>query len=140
MRKFLQLFLALSLVLLLIPAVGMAQGRTITGTIVSDDSKTPLRGVTVRVKGTRRIVQTDADGKFSIQVNPGETLQFSYVGYSPIDIKPGNDNTIGISLKPADNTIGEVVVTAMDIKRNPKELGYSIQKVGGNDIAGTQRE
>jgi TonB-linked SusC/RagA family outer membrane protein len=140
MRKFLQLFLALSLVLLLIPVAVMAQDRTITGTIVSDDSKTPLRGVTVRVKGTRRIVQTDADGKFSIRVNPGETLQFSYVGYDPIDMKPGAGDTMGISLKPSENVMGEVVVTAMDIKRNPRELGYSAQKVSGTDVAGTQRE
>jgi TonB-linked SusC/RagA family outer membrane protein len=140
MRKFLQLFLAISLVLLFIPAAVKAQERTVTGTIVSDDSKAPLSGVTVRVKGTRRIVQTDANGKFSIRVNPGETLQFSYVGYNPVDMKPGDVSTLGITLKPSDNTMGEVVVTAMDIKRNPRELGYSIQTVKGNDIQETQRE
>ena len=36
--------------------------------------------------------------------------------------------------------MGEVVVTAMDIKRNPRELGYSVQKVGGAEIQETQRE
>src|SRR5262249_17607459 len=102
--------------------------------------KTPLAGVTIRVKGTRRITQTDANGKFSIQVNPGETLQISYVGYDQQDIKPGNSNTVGISLKASEGALGEVVVTAMDIKRNPRELGYSAQVLGGKDIAETQRE
>ena len=140
MRKILRLFLALSLMLLLLPPSVQAQERTITGTIVSEDSKTPLAGVTVRVKGTRRITQTDANGKFSIKVNPGETLQVSYVGYETTDIKPGSGETIGVSLKTADNTMGEVIVTAMDIKRNPRSLGYSVQKVDGAEIQETQRE
>src|SRR5690606_27103491 len=47
---------------------------------------------------------------------------------------------LGISLKASEGTLGEVVVTAMDIKRNPRELGYSVQKVSGDDIQETQRE
>lgn len=140
MRKILQMFLAFSLVLLLLPSTMQAQERTITGTIVSEDAKTPLSGVTIRVKGTRRIVQTDANGKFTIKVNPGETLQVSYVGYVTTDIKPGSSETLGINLKTADNTMGEVIVTAMDIKRNPRSLGYSVQKVDGAEIQETQRE
>jgi len=140
MRKILQLFFALSMVFFLLPVVAQAQERTVTGTIVSEDNKTPLSGVTVRVKGTRRIVTTDANGKFSIKVNPGETLQVSYVGYETTDIKPGDGATVGVSLKTADNTMGEVVVTAMDQKRNPRELGYAAQKVSGAEVAETQRE
>lgn len=140
MRKILQLFLAVSLVLLLIPVAVQAQEKTITGTIVSEDNKTPLAGVTVRVKGTRRITQTDNTGKFTLKASPGETLQISYVGYQTEEVKLGNGATVGISMKTADNTMGEVVVTAMDIKRNPRELGYSVQTVKGSDIAETQRE
>jgi TonB-linked SusC/RagA family outer membrane protein len=140
MRKILQLFLAFSLVFLLMPNLVQAQERTISGTILSEDGKEPLSGVTVRVKGTRRIVTTDANGKFSIKVNPGEVLQVSSVGYETEDIKPGDGTTIGISLKTADNTMGEVIVTAMDQKRNPRELGFSVQKVSGAEVAETQRE
>ncbi len=134
------MFMALSLVFLLMPAVLHAQEKTVTGTIVSDDNKTPLSGVTVRVKGTRRIVTTDANGKFSIKLNPGETLQVSYVGYETTDIKPGDSGVVGISLKAADNTMGEVVVTAMDIKRSPRSLGFSVQTVSGTEIQESQRE
>ena len=139
MRKILQLFFVLSMALLLLPPAVQAQERTVNGTILSEDNKTPLAGVTVRVKGTRRIVTTDANGKFSVKLNPGETLQISYVGYTTTDVKP-EGSTVGISLKTADNMMGEVVVTAMDIKRNPRELGYSVQTVKGADIAETQRE
>lgn len=140
MRKILQLFFALSLMLVLLPPAVQAQERTITGTILSEDNKTPLSGVTVRVKGTRRIVQTDSNGKFSLKVSPGEILQVSYVGYETTDIKVGDGATVGISLKTADNMMGEVVVTALDQKRTPRELGYSVQKVTGAEVAETQRE
>lgn len=140
MRKIFQLFFALTLLVLLIPVAVQAQERTITGTIVSEDNKTPLAGVTVRVKGTRRIVQTDANGKFSIKMNPGESLQITYVGYQNYEMKPGGGDMVGISMKTADNVLGEVVVTALDQKRNPRELGYSVQTVKGTDIAETQRE
>ncbi len=140
MRRILQLFFVLSLMLLLVPPAVQAQERTISGTIISEDNKTPLSGVTIRVKGTRRIVQTDANGKFSIKINPGETLQVSYVGYQSEDVKPGSDGSIGVSLKTADNMMGEVVVTAMDQRRNSRELGYSVQKVDGKELQETQRE
>jgi TonB-linked SusC/RagA family outer membrane protein len=140
MRKMLRLFLAFSVMLLLLPQVMQAQERTITGTILSEDNKTPLAGVTVRVKGTRKITQTDANGKFTLKVNPGEVLQVTYVGYVTTDVKPGDGATLGITLKTADNTMGEVVVTAMDIKRSPRSLGYSTQSVKGDELQETQRE
>ena len=140
MRKILHLFFGLSLMFLLLPQAVQAQERTINGTILSEDNKTPLAGVTIRVKGSRRITQTDANGKFSIKVNPGETLQVSYVGYQTYEVKAGSGDMVGISLKAADNTLGEVIVTAMDQKRNSRELGYSVQTIKGTDIAETQRE
>jgi TonB-linked SusC/RagA family outer membrane protein len=140
MRKILQMFFVVSMMLCLLPIAAQAQERTISGTIISENDKSPLSGVTVRVKGTRRIVTTDANGKFSIKVNSGEALVVSYVGYQTEDIKPGSGDTVGISLKTSDETMGEVVVTAMDIKRSPRSLGYSVQTVKGDEIQETQRE
>lgn len=140
MRKIIRLIAALLLLLFLLPPALWAQERTISGTVLSDGSKAPLEGVTVRVKGTSRFTQTNAQGEFSIRVNPGETLEISYVGYEATTVKPGNGNTVAVSLKTIDGSLGEVVVTAMDIKRNPRELGYSVQKVNGDEIKETQRE
>ncbi len=140
MRKILHSFVAFCLLILLLPPTLEAQERTISGTVLSDDNKSPLQGVTIKVKGTKRFTQTDASGKFTIKLNPGETLQISYVGYENIDVKPGDGSTVAVSLKPSDNTMTEVVVTAMDIKRNPRELGYSVQKVAGSEVQETQRE
>jgi len=129
--------------LLILALSSQAQERTVTGTVVSgEDNKTPLNGVTIKVKGTQRSVLTDANGFFTIKINSGETLQFSYVGFQHSEVKMGatTSNTLNLTLRPSDNTLGEVVVTAMDIRRNPRELGYSVQTVKGSDIQQTQRE
>lgn len=140
MRKILHVLLAFALFLLVLPNNLQAQERTVTGTILAEDSKSPLQGVTIRVKGTRRMAQTDANGRFSLKVSNDEVLQISSVGYETTDIKVGAASTLAISLKTADNTLGEVVVTAMDIKRNPRELGYSVQKVAGTEVQESQRD
>jgi co-chaperonin GroES (HSP10) len=81
MRKILQVFVTLGLLVLTLPNALHAQEKTISGTVISDESKSPLQGVTIKVKGTKRVTQTDASGKFSIKVTQGEILQFSYVGH-----------------------------------------------------------
>ena len=118
--------------------VGFAQSKTISGRVLGDDN-TPLTGVTIRVKGTNRSTQTNASGTYTITAQTGDVLQVSYVGYDAREVTVGSATDLNVSLSRADNTLGEVVV-AMDIKRNPKELGYSVQKVSGAEIAETQRE
>jgi TonB-linked SusC/RagA family outer membrane protein len=116
-----------------------AQEKTISG-VVRDDTGSPLEGVTVSVRGTTRGVQTTANGAFTIQAAKGNVLIVSYIGYETQEVRVGEGNTLTVRLRNANNQLGEVVVTAMDIKRNPRELGYSVQKLSGTEIAETQRE
>ncbi|HET9824298.1 MAG TPA: TonB-dependent receptor plug domain-containing protein, partial [Chitinophagaceae bacterium] len=116
-----------------------AQEKTVTGKVF-DANNQPLIGATVRVKGTNRIVQTDGTGSFSVRASKGETLDITHVGFEVSSIKIGDANAISVSMKAAEGTLGEVVVTAMDIKKNPRELGYSVQTIKGTEIQQTQRE
>lgn len=116
----------------------LAQDRTVTGTVTGSDNK-PVAGATVRVKGTTRSVQTDENGRFTISASSGQTLQISHVGLEALETKIG-DGTVNARLRQSDATLGEVVVTAMDIRRNSRELGYSAQRVGGDEIKESQRE
>lgn len=118
---------------------GLAQDKTVSGTVTSSDGK-PLSGVTVAVKGTKTSTTTNDVGHYSILAKTGDVLQFSYVGTTTQQVTVGNGNTISVQLTTRENLMGEVVVTAMDIKRNKRELGYSSQTVGGAEIASTQRE
>ena len=110
----------------------MGQERTITGT-VSDENGIPLPTATVLIKGTTNGTSTDFDGNYSIQANTGDVLSFSYVGYASLEQEIGNSNTINVLLSP-DNTLDEVVITALGIKRKPKELAYATTELKKEQI------
>ncbi|MBM3443431.1 MAG: SusC/RagA family TonB-linked outer membrane protein [Bacteroidetes bacterium] len=140
MKKLINAALAVTFLMLSFVGHSFAQEKVITGTVIGEDGKTPLIGVSIRVKGTRRATQTDNNGNFKILVAEGEVLQFSSVGYETTDVPIRSNQNLKIGLKISDAMLGEVVVTAMDIKRNPRELGYSVQKVDGQELQQTQRE
>jgi len=119
-------------------SVANAQQKLVSGKVVNFD-KAPLSNVSVVVKGTRVSTSTDNNGSYSIKVAADQTLSFTMVGYESKEVKVGDKSNIDVRLAAVDNTLEEVVVTAMDIRRNPKELGYSVQKLKGADLAETQR-
>ncbi len=134
MRKTLRLLTVFSLLMLFLPQAMMAQARNISGTVLAEDNKTPLPGVTVTVNGTNRSTQTDNNGHFSISAATGETLQLSYVGYEAQTIKIGNSNNVSISLKQSGSNMTEVVVTALGIKKERKALGYSVSELNAQEL------
>ena len=119
---------------LLVFAFGFSvQAQSISGT-VSDENGVPLPGATVLVEGTQNGVSTDFDGNYSIDASSGDTLVFSFVGYSSQSVVVGSSATVNVSLQP-DNALSEVVVTALGVKRNVKAVGYSITQVGGDELS-----
>ncbi|MGO3183616.1 MAG: SusC/RagA family TonB-linked outer membrane protein [Aequorivita sp.] len=99
----------LTLLLALVVQLTFAQQKTITGT-VTDDTGLPLPGANVIIKGTSSGTQSDFDGLYSISVNTGQTLTFSYVGFDTKEIKVGAQNSIDVTLNPG-SSLDEVVVT-----------------------------
>ena len=87
-----------------------SQQRTITGTVTDAGSSAGLPGVTVSVKGTNISVQTDTDGKFSINAGTGKMLVFSFVGYEGKEVDINNRSAVNISLATSTKGLEEVVV------------------------------
>jgi len=110
-----------------------AYAQQISGT-VTDENGVPLPGATVLVQGTSNGVSTDFDGNYSISASQGDTLVFSFVGYSSQSVVVGSSSTVNVSLEP-DNALEEVVVTALGVQRNTKALGYSVTNVDGDEIS-----
>lgn len=111
-----------------------AQTRVITGTVTSREDGQPIPFVTIVVKGTHNAVSTDPDGNYSLaDVSSKDTLLFSFVGYATQEIAAGAQNVIDVKLQP-DSELDEVVVTALALNRQKRELGYSTEKVSGEEI------
>jgi len=90
------------LVVVFLSAFSMApdQVRTISGT-VSDQSGSPMAGVSVTVKGTSNATFTDMNGAYHIQVSPGARyLVFSFMGYGTETVAIKNSNRINVTLQP----------------------------------------
>lgn len=106
----------------------VAQTSTVKGT-VKDNKGEALIGVNVKVKGTTSGTITDFDGNFTLQANKGDILEFSYVGYQTITMKVGNQASYQITMSEDTETLQEVVVTALGIKRETKALTYNVQEM-----------
>ncbi|WP_210420753.1 SusC/RagA family TonB-linked outer membrane protein [Chitinophaga sp. XS-30] len=134
MRRLLRLLAICSAVMLLLPdAMQAQQQKTITGTVLSDEGS-PMPGVTVRIKGTTRNAQTDVRGIFTIQASSGEVLVLSFIGYADQEVTVRESSTLNITMRLSETALGEVVVTAMGIKKEKKELGYSVQDIKSDEL------
>ncbi|SIN74756.1 SusC/RagA family TonB-linked outer membrane protein [Chitinophaga niabensis] len=107
--------------------------KQVTGTI-KDVSGSPVPGVTVSIKGTTKGTNTDGNGNFKIEANEGDVLVFSAIGFKRLEMKVGSESSYSVVLETDEKALSEVVVTAMGVKRSPRSLGYSVQKVDGSNI------
>ncbi|MDR0537149.1 MAG: SusC/RagA family TonB-linked outer membrane protein [Tannerellaceae bacterium] len=110
----------------------LQQKRRVTG-VVSDNAG-PVAGATVTIKGTVTGVITDLDGKYAIEVSNGQTLVFSFLGYTAQEVKYSSQATLDVTLVEDTQTIGEVVVTALGITKDAKKVGYAMTTISAPDL------
>ncbi len=118
-------------------AAGLAFAqRTITGT-VTDPNGEPLIGATIIVKGTTTGTSTDAFGAYSVTAPAGaNTLVFSYTGFLKKEVvMDAVSNVLDVAMDENPESLKEIVVTALGIKREKKALGYATTTVNSAEIA-----
>ena len=124
----------LTLLLAFVVQITFAQERSITGTVTDADGL-PLPGVNVLIKGTTTGTQTDFDGNYDINAQQGDVLVFSFVGLKQTEYAVSNVNQIDVVMEQDSAQLDEVVVTALGISREKKQLGYATQSVGGEAVS-----
>lgn len=118
------------LLALLLSSVMVAQ-QTVSG-LVTDAEGTPLPGATVIVQGTSNGVTTDFDGNYSINVERGQTLEASFIGYQSTTVLVEDQDQINLSLEP-DNELDEVVVIGYGEARK-KDLTGTLDVVNSENF------
>lgn len=107
--------------------------RTIKGT-VADQNNAPLIGVSVMVQGTTSGTVTDINGAYSLIVKQdAKVLTFNYTGFATKEIPIGTSDVIDAVMQEGIE-LGELVVTALGITREKKEIGYAIEELKGEKI------
>ena len=115
---------------LLVSTYAFAQ-NTVTGT-VTDNTGMPLIGVSVIEKGTTNGNITDIDGKYTVNVEKGKTLVFSYIGYVTQEVEV-QSNTINIVMAEDNQLLDEVVVIGYGSMQR-KDVTSSITTVKAEDL------
>jgi hypothetical protein len=127
--------------LLVFLATGATYSQTTLTGVVTDKEREPLPGVNVTVKGVSIGTGTDVNGRYTLNVNQlssGSTvITFSYIGYVTKEVVYAGNNSINVELEEDIQSLNEIVVTALGIKREERGLGYATQKVDGDVIAST---
>ena len=96
----------------------------LTGT-VTDENGAGMPGVTIAKKGTSSGANSDVNGKYSIDVNPGDVLVFSFVGYKSQEVKIANQSVLNIQLAVDAKSLEEIVVTGYGNQKKKDFLGSS---------------
>lgn len=121
------------------PIVEIVEDISISGK-VTDETGAALPGVNVVVDGTTQGSVTNLDGNYKITVPGSSTvLVFSFVGYENRQVTVGNQIVIDVSLVPDVSALEEVVVTALGIEREDREIGYAVSTVKGDEISQAQQ-
>ena len=122
------------LILILIVKVGYSQQVAIRGT-VTDESGNSLPGVSVSVN--KVFTATDNDGNF-VLTSPtfvaGNLIEFRYLGFKNQLIKYTPGIVLKVILLEDIGKLDEVVVTALNIKRDQKSLGYATQNISSEQL------
>ncbi len=108
--------------------------RTISG-VVNDNNGKPVPAATVTIKGSSHTAIADDNGRYSIVIDkPNAVLIFTSTNFSPKEIRVGTTDQLDVVMDNVTGDLGEVVVTALGIKRAPRSLGYAAQRVSGASI------
>lgn len=134
MQKRSFLLVVMFLIGMFVTAGAYAQTHTVSGHVKDKELGEPLIGVSVSVKGTKNATMTDLDGNYTIQTNTNDVLVFTYVSMKAKEEPVNGRKVINVTMEDDAASLGEVVVTAMGIKRQSETLTYSAETVGGRDV------
>ncbi|MEO7991943.1 MAG: SusC/RagA family TonB-linked outer membrane protein [Chryseolinea sp.] len=102
---------------------------------VVDETGAGLPGVNVMVVNSTTGSVTDADGKYELSViDQSAVLSFSFIGYTTMQIPISNRAVIDVTMVPDVHSLEEVVVTALGVEHEKRDLTYSTQVVKGDEI------
>ena len=120
----------LSFLTLLTCTIMYAQ-QAITGNVV-DQTGEPVIGATVMEKGASNGTVTDFDGNFTLKVEAGKTLVFSYIGYQTQELPA--QNGMKVTMQDDALSLNEVVVTGYTTQRKA-DLTGAVSVVSVSELA-----
>ncbi|GIR21514.1 MAG: outer membrane protein [Flavobacteriales bacterium] len=121
----------LNFIFILFTSFIYSQSGKVTGLIMDGEYDEPMAFANVIVKGSTIGTTTDFDGKYSLDLEPGEyTLTFSFVGYQTIEVSEvliKSDEVEQVDVTLSTNTLDEIIITTT-VRKNTESAVLDIQK------------
>ena len=111
---------------------GWAQEASTVKGQVLDSEGNPVIGATVVIKGTTNGTTTDLDGNYTIEVAPGQELEFSYVGMQPSVVKVSDQKVVNVKMADGEQLEELVVIGYGTVKKS--DLTGAVSSVSGEDL------
>jgi TonB-linked SusC/RagA family outer membrane protein len=121
------------LLVLLLPAMSMAQAIIVSGTVTDAADRSPLPGVSVLVKKSTRGTATNVDGTYTLNVNKGDTLEFSFIGYKTAYRYVDGKTVLNVILEENTTVLDEIVVVGYGSAKK-KEITGATSTVKGAEL------
>jgi len=122
----------IQILFLLFLSLGAFAQQSVSG-LITDSSGTPLPGVNVIIQGTNIGVSSDFDGNYQINVDNGQILVFSYIGYDSVELTVNGANQ-DVKMTESDSELDEVVVIGYGTVRK-KDLTGAVDLVTEKNFA-----
>src|SRR6185295_4229318 len=126
--------ISLMLGMLLCLATAIAQNKQVTGRI-TDISGGPVAGISVKVKGAKGGVTSDASGNYSISVPPNAILQFTGIGFEAKEVDVSNLTSADVQMSVETKTLSEVVVTGVGVATDKRKVAIDVASLQSKDVA-----
>jgi TonB-dependent starch-binding outer membrane protein SusC len=120
--------------MLLFSVMSFAQSNTLTGKVI-DGENAPIPGVAVKIVGTSTGAYTDDNGNYSVKVNRGDSIRFSFIGFATQTIAYTGQLSLDVNL--SETTFDEVVVVAYGTQKKSHNTG-AIGSLKGKDLVAIQ--
>lgn len=116
---------------------GSAQVKKIVGKITDQSTDQPIEGVSVKIKGKKRGVISNATGDFIINATPSDVLLFSSIGYQQVQQNVGDENLLTIKMLNQIGSLNDIVVVGYG-RQKKLNLTGAVSVVKGEDLTKRQ--
>lgn len=111
----------------------LAQQLAVSGRVTSATGE-PIPNASILVKGKAGGANTDGNGRFQLNTATNATLLISAVGYNAVEVRVTNAEPLAVTLTQSNASLDEVVVTALGVKKEKRNLTFSSQEIKADDI------
>lgn len=119
----------------------VAQSSYVLRLRITDETRQPIAGASIKILSNNQSMLTDGNGYAELKLREGTyDLLITHVAFREREVKAlpldaNNTGTHHLVLQESNSELGEVVVTALGIKRQDRSLGYSVGNIKGEDIS-----